>query len=163
MSNALSALKNWLAANKAVWIFGALIIALDRASKVWALAYLQMRDVEFFPYFRLHYVENTGMAFGLMQNGNLLLIGVMIAVLAYLAYSWKELAANGPLVKGGALCIFAGALGNLYDRISLGFVVDFLDFRVWPVFNVADSFITIGGVLLAVALLKPAKKTQEEK
>ena len=50
MSNALSALKNWLAANKAVWIFGALIIALDRASKVWALAYLQMRDVEFFPY-----------------------------------------------------------------------------------------------------------------
>ena len=81
MSNALSALKNWLAANKAVWIFGALIIALDRASKVWALAYLQMRDVEFFPYFRLHYVENTGMAFGLMQNGNLLLIGVMISVI----------------------------------------------------------------------------------
>ncbi len=164
MSKAWAAFTGWLGANKPLWICGALIVAADRASKVWALAYLQGRDVDIFPYFRLHYVENTGMAFGLMQDGNLPLIGIMLAVLAYLAYSWKELAASGVAVKWGAAFIFAGALGNLYDRIRLGFVVDFLDFRVWPVFNVADSFITIGGILLALSLLPPVKKgSREEK
>ena len=153
MSNAWARLKTWLARNKAVWMCGALIVAADRASKNWALSYLQDKDVNFFEYFRLHYVENTGMAFGLMQNGNLLLIWIMLAVLAYLAYSWKEIASAGALAKWGALFIFAGAVGNLYDRIKLGFVVDFLDFRVWPVFNIADSFITVGGVFLAVSLL----------
>lgn len=150
---AWSRVKSWLLQNKSLWIFGALIVGADRASKVWALSYLQGRDVNIFPYFRLHYVENTGMAFGLFQNGNLFLIFVMTAVLIYLAYSWKELAAYGKMVKWGALFIFAGAVGNLYDRIKLGFVVDFLDFRVWPVFNIADSFITVGGVLLALSLL----------
>ncbi len=153
MSNAWLRLKTWLAHNKSVWVWGALIVAADRASKNWALGYLQDKDVNIFAYFRLHYVENTGMAFGLMQNGNMLLIWIMLAVLAYLAYSWKELVAAGPLAKWGAVFIFAGAVGNLYDRIKLGFVVDFLDFRVWPVFNIADSFITVGGVLLAASLL----------
>lgn len=153
MYKALSRLKAWLAHNKSVWIWGALIVAADRASKNWALCCLQDKDVTFFPYFRLHYVENTGMAFGLMQNGNQLLIWIMLAVLVYLVYSWKELVAAGPLAKWGGLFIFAGAVGNLYDRIKLGFVVDFLDFRAWPVFNIADSFITVGGVLLAASLL----------
>lgn len=152
MSNAWLRLKIWLAHNKAVWVCGALIVLADRASKNWALSYLQHKDVNVFAYFRLHYVENTGMAFGLMQNGNLLLIWIMLAVLAYLAYSWKEIVSAGRLAKWGAVFIFAGAVGNLYDRIKLGFVVDFLDFRVWPVFNIADSFITVGGVLLAASV-----------
>ena len=53
--------------------------------------------------------------------------------------------------------ILGGAIGNLIDRLQFGFVVDFLDFRVWPVFNIADSAITIGGILLFFILLKESK------
>ncbi len=50
--------------------------------------------------------------------------------------------------------ILAGALGNLIDRLFLGYVIDFLDFRIWPVFNVADSAITVGAILLGYSILK---------
>ena len=99
----------------------------------------------------------------MMKNGNFLLIFVMLAIIAYIIINWKELCSYGRLVKWGAVFILAGALGNLYDRITLGFVVDFLDFRVWPVFNVADSFITVGGCLLALSLVGQMLKKQEEK
>ena len=102
-------------------------------------------------------------AFGMMKNGNFLLIFVMLAIIAYIIINWKELCSYGRLVKWGAVFILAGALGNLYDRITLGFVVDFLDFRVWPVFNVADSFITIGGCMFALSLLLQLGKKREEK
>ena len=139
------------------------IFLLDRLSKVWALERLSQRAVELFPFFHLRYVENTGAAFGMMQNGNFVLIFVMLAVIAYILFSWRELCSHGRWVKWGAVFILAGALGNLYDRITLGFVVDFLDFRVWPVFNVADSFITVGGCLLALSLVGQMLKKQEEK
>ena len=105
-------------------------------------------------------MENTGAAFGMMQNGNFALIFVMLAVIAYMVFSWKDLTSHGKLVKWGAVFILAGALGNLYDRITLGFVVDFLDFRVWPVFNVADSFITIGACLFVLSLFFHATKRE---
>ena len=124
---------------------------------------LSQRAVELWPFFHLRYVENTGAAFGMMQNGNFVLIFVMLAVIAYILFSWRELCSHGRWVKWGAVFILAGALGNLYDRITLGFVVDFLDFRVWPVFNVADSFITVGGCLLALSLVGQMLKKQEEK
>ncbi|MBO7237746.1 MAG: signal peptidase II, partial [Elusimicrobiaceae bacterium] len=91
--------------------------------------------------------------FGMMQGGNLVLILITLLIIGYILKSWKELCTYGPLVKWGLVLILGGALGNLYDRITLGFVVDFIDLRVWPVFNAADSFITVGGVLLACSLL----------
>ena len=127
---------------------------LDRITKTWAQAYLLNRPIEVFPFFHLHYVQNTGASFGMLQGGNTLLIGVMVAIIGYLLYSWKDLYAQGKWVQWGCLLILAGALGNLYDRITLGYVVDFLDFLVWPVFNVADSAITVGGCLFAISLVK---------
>lgn len=152
----------WGSANKGILIVMAAIIFLDRLTKVWTLNVLVEKPVEVLPFFHLTYVENTGAAFGMFKDGNLLLIGVMLLIVFYLIKNWKELTAMGPCVKWGISFILAGAFGNLYDRITLGFVVDFLDFRVWPVFNVADSFITVGGVLLALSLFT-GKKTVEEK
>ncbi len=152
----------WLKDNRLV--VGAVmgILFLDRATKVWVLNGLN-QPIELFPFFHLHYVENTGAAFGMMQDGNFLLIFVMLAIIGYILWSWRELVSYGKIVQWGAIFILAGALGNLYDRITLGFVVDFLDFRVWPVFNVADSFITVGACMFALSLFMQRGKTQEEK
>lgn len=164
MRKRFSTLWAWARQNKAVLITLVLLLGVDRLTKRLTLAFLENQDILLAPFLHLRYVQNTGAAFGMMQGGNLVLIFVSLLILAYLLKSWKEFCAMGPLVKWGLVLILGGALGNLYDRITLGFVVDFIDLRVWPVFNAADSFITIGGVMLAIALLFSKKvPTQEEK
>ena len=140
----MHALQVWLKAHQSFVWAAAGILLLDRLTKVVALLQLTKGPVELFPFFHLRYVENTGMAFGMFQNGNRFLAVIMVLIIGYIVYSWKELSSYGKLSQWAGVFILTGAIGNLYDRITLGFVVDFLDFRVWPVFNVADSFITIG-------------------
>lgn len=155
--------RTWLIKHRAWLIVAALLLLVDRATKVWALTDLAVHGpVVLGKYLWLNYVENTGMAFGLFQNGNALLVVVMLAVIGYIIYSWKEIESYGAWAQWGAVLILTGALGNLYDRLTLGFVVDFIDLRVWPVFNGADSFITIGAVLLGISLLQK-KPAAEEK
>ncbi len=153
----------WMFAHRAVLWVALALLALDRASKVWALTELSVQGpVKFGSYFWLNYVENTGAAFGMFQHANGLLLFVMLLVIGYILYSWKEITQYGRGASWGAILILAGALGNLYDRMTLGFVVDFLDFRVWPVFNVADSCITVGAVWVGIEFLIHRPK-QEKK
>ncbi len=154
----------WVSHHKAICFTVIVLLLLDRLTKRLTLVFLPGQDIELLPYLHLNYVQNTGAAFGMLQNSNVLFIVITVLILGYILKNWKELCAYGPLVKWGLVCILSGALGNLYDRISLGFVVDFIDLKVWPVFNVADSCITIGGILLALALIgvKPGSH-QEEK
>jgi signal peptidase II len=94
--------------------------------------------------FHLSYVENTGIAFGFLQNYPRILAYLIAAsVICLLAVSWwfKNRNRTERLAYG---FILGGATGNLIDRVRFQNVIDFLDFRVWPVFNFADSFITIG-------------------
>lgn len=144
--------KTWTSQNVSVLVVIALVLALDRLTKVYAQLFW-VQDPAVFSFFQLRYVENTGSAFGMMQGANALLVVVMLVIIGYLIHSWRELCAQGKLVKWGCVFILAGALGNLYDRITLGYVVDFLDFLVWPVFNVADSAITVGGGLFVISLV----------
>ena len=157
-----SAVRGWLAAHR-MWLgVAAFLLLLDRATKVWALQDLAINGpIVWGKYLWLNYVENTGRAFGLFQNGNAVLIVVMLAVIGYIIYSWKDILRYGAWAQWGGVLILTGALGNLYDRLILGFVVDFIDLRVWPVFNAADSFITIGAVLLGISLLQKRPTTQE--
>ena len=149
----------WLRSHKVMLIVAALLLLADRATKVWALGVLlKQGPVKLFPYFWLNYVENTGAAFGMLQHGNGLLIVVMLLVIGYMVWCWKDIVRYGKWAQWGGFLILTGALGNLYDRMTLGFVVDFLDFRVWPVFNVADSCITVGAVLLGISLLGHRQK-----
>ena len=152
----------WLRGNKAVWITLIVLLLVDRVTKRLTLAFLPGKDIELLPYLHLNYVQNTGAAFGVMQGGNLLLILITLLILGYILKNWQELCSYGDLVKWGLVLILGGALGNLYDRITLGFVVDFIDVRVCPVFNMADSFITIGGVMLAWSFLFGKKLTHQE-
>jgi len=112
--------------------------------------------------FHITYVQNKGAAFGLLPNQTLFFVIVTIIVVAVIiTVFWKTRHRNnfGLLHLSLALQL-GGALGNLIDRIRLGYVIDFLDFRIWPVFNFADSAIVVGVILLSWVLLRtPDDKT----
>ncbi|MBI2575848.1 signal peptidase II [Candidatus Woesearchaeota archaeon] len=104
-------------------------------------------------YFHLTLVRNTGAGFGLFQNNNGMLLFISLIVVASILFFLKSILKNGFLTMGTSF-IFGGAAGNIIDRIMLGHVVDFLDFRIWPVFNAADAAITIGAILVGISLWK---------
>lgn len=104
-----------------------------------------------FKYFSFTYSENTGVAFSLFQNNNFLLTIITILILAFVIYLYVKEKEN----RLGLAFIIAGAIGNLTDRLIHGFVIDFINLRVWPTFNLADAFIIIGIIIiLYVNLLK---------
>jgi len=113
--------------------------------------------------FHLTLVHNKGAAFGMMQRHPYIFIVIAvisIAVIVYFLIKKKQFLSSGEKI---ALCfILGGTIGNLTDRLRVGYVIDFIDLRVWPVFNVADSFITVGAVLLGWALLMNRNKTIEQ-
>ena len=141
-----------------IFVFTAVLL-LDQITKILTLKFLLPKGtVSLLPFFSLTYVENTGSAFGLFQNANLFLLIVSLLIL-FLMIKWRnDILCLGTMAKYGYLLIFAGALGNIYDRIVLGYVVDFLDFRIWPVFNIADSAVCVGAALIAFAILKEKKE-----
>jgi signal peptidase II len=94
------------------------------------------------------YVQNTGAGFGLFQNSVSILIWLSVLVLGLLLFLYDKI----PLIPKSLL--IAGVIGNLIDRVFLRFVVDFIDFRIWPAFNVADSCLTIGIIFLIIYTFK---------
>jgi signal peptidase II len=96
------------------------------------------------------YVQNHRGAFGLFGSQAWLLVAMAIFVLAIFWFSFREAAAQSVLVRVAFGAIVGGAIGNIVDRFHYGFVVDFIDLHWWPVFNVADSCITVGVVLLVL-------------
>jgi len=102
--------------------------------------------------FHLTYKQNTGAGFGILQNQNLFLIMVSIIVLGFAIYYCLK---SKEFILKLLLSLLSGAvIGNLIDRIFLGHVTDFLDFRIWPVFNIADSVITVTIIILIIYLWK---------
>ncbi len=129
------------------------VFLLDRASKVWALKALYLTTVKVLPFFRLTYAENTGVAFGMFRDSNLFFLVFSSGLVAVLLYLRRRIQAHGPAAAAGLALVLGGALGNLYDRIAYGFVVDYFDFSFFPaVFNVADSAITVGAALMALGM-----------
>jgi len=111
--------------------------------------------------FHLTLIHNRGAAFGILKNQIplFIFISILAVILIYLALRNNKYKKYSFYNISLAL-ILAGALGNLIDRLRLGYVIDFLDFRIWPVFNIADSAITIGAVLLGYAILKSERTTK---
>lgn len=98
------------------------------------------------------YVENTGAAFGMLKNGNVFLIISTVIILAAVIVYLTIKKPKAKAVKIASALIIGGALGNLYDRIFRGFVVDFIDIRFinYPVFNIADCCVVCGAIIFAV-------------
>lgn len=101
---------------------------------------------------------NTGGGFGILPNQTIIFIVTSIITIIFIAYLLISRKIKEKVFIYSISLILAGALGNLIDRIRFGAVVDFLDFKIWPVFNIADTSISIGVVLLAwIALFKPKR------
>lgn len=133
-----------------VWLITMSVLAADRISKYIAKGYLRPRGS--LPVidgiFHLTYVENRGVAFGMLQNKGWVFIPVTLVVILGMVYLLGKTEKKSRMLRLSMAMVLGGAIGNLYDRIFIGYVVDFLDFRIWPVFNLADSSIVIGAVLL---------------
>ena len=107
----------------------------------------------------LHLVTNTGASFGMLQGSNALLAWFSVIVLGIIMINADKIKKEQILP---VLLVVAGLLGNLLDRISRGYVVDFVDFRFWPVFNLADSLVVIGVIWLAFVILKSDLKENKK-
>lgn len=126
-----------------------IILVIDLATKYWAYNYLQ--EVGSIPVieniFHLTYVENRGAAFGILQDQRWIFIVATVATLIFILWYLRQMDPEIRILKIGLNLILVGAIGNLIDRVYLGFVVDFIDFRIWPVWNVADMAIVVGTII----------------
>lgn len=142
---------------------------LDRVSKLWAVDALADKPITVIDnFFYLRYLENKGAAFSILQGKTVFLV-IMTSLIA-IAILFIIIKNKDKFLRTTLSLILCGALGNLYDRITKGSVTDFLDFHfgsyVFPTFNVADMFVVVGTILLAVYILffykedKPAKNQE---
>jgi signal peptidase II len=150
------------------FITAVLDIAFDQWTKLWLNSILSEGQSLFhFGFVHVTLVHNTGAAFGIFHGNNLPLaiieaVGAVIILTIVILMHRRHYYWGGKLGFVALGLIFAGTIGNLIDRIHLGYVVDFIDLTYWPVFNVADSSVTIGVIILAVLLIwvvKPKEKT----
>lgn len=142
------------------FLYITLIIILDQVTKYIAKAKLMpVNNIDLIPgYFSLSYVENRGAAFGLFQNNKMLLVGVTSVVIIVIIYYLLKNRNMNKYLRASLIMITAGAIGNLIDRVLLGYVIDFFHFYIkdvfdWPVFNVADISVVCGTILLSMVLL----------
>ncbi len=134
------------------------VFALDQATKLLALEILAGSPIDILPFFNLTLTFNTGAAFGFLNDAsgwqNWFFIAVALIVSGVIIAMVRKLSAEELQTAVALLLILGGALGNAFDRIRIGRVVDFLHvyYQSWsfPVFNIADSAITIGAILLAL-------------
>ena len=104
--------------------------------------------------FSIRHVQNSGIAFGLFSNATAAVTIVTAIAVAWMLVYFARSGGRHPVLPVALGLVIGGSVSNLADRVRLGFVTDFLDFRYWPAFNLADSFIVIGvGILLAALLL----------
>ncbi len=151
-------------------LIAAVIVLLDQATKYLVVHYLTQRVVIIPGFLDLVSVYNRGVAFGMFNNGQCIFRTTLLTVLSvavffvlFFVYLFSKDMTRLSMVA--LSLIMGGAVGNVIDRIRLGYVVDFIDVFVknthWPAFNVADSAITVGAVLLAIDLLFPGNTKKQ--
>ncbi len=145
-----------------IWIILFITLGLDQWSKYYVShTFHYLESIPIIPkVFHLTYVKNFGAAFGILQNRRELFVVITFIVIGIVIYFFKQLPKDwiSKLALGLAL---SGAIGNLIDRVRLGYVVDFFDFQVWPVFNIADSAIVIGMSIFALKIFLSEQKKED--
>lgn len=144
----------------AIFAVAMAVILLDRLTKLIVLQL--MTPTESIPLVgglvRLTYVRNPGGAFGLFPGRQPLFFVAAVAVIGFILVYWLLVRPSDPWLVVGLGLELGGAIGNLIDRVAWGTVLDFIDFRFWPVFNVADSSVVIGLAMLLVAVVRQGRR-----
>lgn len=135
------------------------LTVLDQWTKYLAMVHLKGQDpiVLWEGVFELHYLENRGAAFGILQGQKLIFLICTAVVLSLIVLFYRRIPESKRFfpLRAVAVLLSAGAIGNLIDRMRFSYVVDFLYFKLidFPVFNIADCYVTVGAILLAVLIL----------
>ncbi len=160
----------WCAMLKWLWLT-ALVVVLDQVSKYMATEMLEMfQPVAVMPMFNLTLMYNTGAAFNFLSEAGgwqRWFFTIVALVISSVIFAWiRRLDAGQHLHAAALSLVLGGALGNVIDRLLLGHVVDFIqiyyDRWYWPAFNIADSAITVGVVLLILDTLRNKAPSQTE-
>jgi signal peptidase II len=137
----------------------AAIVGFDQLIKFWGRASIPENGVYWdLGFYRMGFVKNTGAAFSLFQGRFDILIPIVFvicaAVIAWICFIPRRFPMlDRWLVRLALGAVLGGALGNQVDRITLGYVTDYIDMRLWPVFNLADGSVVVGVIILAVVIL----------
>lgn len=136
------------------WLIIITILALDQGLKLVVQRNMELNQsipvIE--NIFHLTYVLNPGAAFGILADKTIFFIFATVIVLGLIGYYYYRTPKEKTWLRLGLNILLGGALGNLIDRVRTGHVVDFFDFRIWPVFNIADIAISVGVGLLILDL-----------
>ncbi len=145
--------------NKKILIIASIVLLLDQISKNIIEIYLKLNEsIKIIPnFFNINYVNNYGAAWSILDNKLYILIGITIIVLVVLIRYMNTFKENNRNKLSFGL-LFGGITGNLIDRLFLGYVRDFLAFKIFsynfPVFNISDIAISVGTLLLVIAIIK---------
>ncbi|MDU2558845.1 MULTISPECIES: signal peptidase II [Anaerococcus] len=130
-------------------------LVVDRLTKIYAVNNFMEKSIDG-KLINLTYLENRGAAFGILQDKRLVFIILTTAIVLYLLYYFVKNIKTSPMILNLSLAmIISGAIGNFYDRLIQGYVVDFLEFSFvkFPVFNVADILVTVGCALMIIYII----------
>lgn len=137
-----------------------LLVILDQLSKYFAFQYKPDFDV-IGNFLRIHYIENTGTIFGLLENSNFIFMILAIILCIIIAIYMKLKVPKRSFKEKCFMIILTGGIGNLIDRIFRGYVVDFISLKYVGVFNFADMYIVIGVILLVILEIREIIKNGE--
>jgi signal peptidase II len=141
-----------------------LVIIFDQLTKYYVVSnfYLGESVPVIENIFHWTYILNPGAAFGMFEGSRWFFVVIAIGVLVGIWYMKNEINEGGWMMQYGAALFGGGAIGNLIDRARSGLVIDFFDFRIWPVFNVADIAICVGVAMILWKVLQTEFLTNEK-
>ena len=135
-------------------------VGADQLTKAIVTSHLALYDaMHVVGPFSIHHVENSGIAFGLFASATSVVILLTGAAVAWMLYFFARSGSRHPILPVALGLVIGGSVSNLIDRVRLGHVTDFLDFKYWPAFNLADSFIVVGVAILLLALVSDDRKS----
>ena len=144
-------------------------VGLDQLIKYWVVDTLAVgEEIDLLPFLSLYHARNPGIAFSMLSSvSDWGLIALTLCIICFVIWLWKNAGPEKSLSRFGFLLVIGGAIGNLIDRIRFHYVIDYISFHIdgvfsFAIFNLADSFITVGAVLIVLDELLHWKREKQK-
>lgn len=144
-------------------------VGLDQLIKYWVVNTLEVgEEIDLLPFLSLYHARNPGIAFSMLSSvSDWGLIALTLCIICFVIWLWKNAGPEKSLSRFGFLLVIGGAIGNLIDRIRFHYVIDYISFHIdgvfsFAIFNLADSFITVGAILIVLDELLHWKREKQK-